>query len=108
MSPTVEAFLVIPAAPHSTFNRAIMLGNGEHLELRVLGASGELAVEVDGIVSGHVKGGDVFVVPGRPGGRAADPARPDDVLRAGPTQASGLGQRGDLLGLRAWPAGRRC
>jgi NAD+ kinase len=67
VSPTVEALLVIPAAPHSTFNRAIMLGNGEHLELRVLETSGELAVEVDGIVSGHVKGGDVLSFRAVPG-----------------------------------------
>ena len=55
VSPTVDGLLVIPAAAHSTFNRAIMLSNREHLELRVLASSGELAVEVDGIVSGHVK-----------------------------------------------------
>ena len=58
VSPTVDGLLVIPAAAHSTFNRAIMLSNREHLELRVLASSGELAVEVDGIVSGHVKPGD--------------------------------------------------
>ncbi len=60
VSPTVDGFLVIPAAPHSTFNRAIMLGSSERLELRVLGSSGELAVEVDGIVSSHVRPGDVL------------------------------------------------
>jgi NAD+ kinase len=67
VSPTVDGLLVIPAAPHSTFNRAIMLSSAEHLELRVLGSSGSLAVEVDGIVSGQVKGGDTLVfrmVPG--------------------------------------------
>jgi NAD+ kinase len=60
VSPTVDGLLVIPAAAHSTFNRAIMLSNSEHLELRVLGTSGDLAVEVDGIVSGQVKPGDVL------------------------------------------------
>ena len=67
VSPKIQALLVIPAAPHSTFNRAIMLGNDEHLELRVLEASGELAVEVDGIVSGHVKPGDVLSFRAVPG-----------------------------------------
>ena len=67
VSPKIQALLVIPAAPHSTFNRAIMLGNNEHLELRVLEASGELAVEVDGIVSGHVKPGDVLSFRAVPG-----------------------------------------
>jgi NAD+ kinase len=67
VSPTVDGLLVIPAAAHSTFNRAIMLSNSEHLELRVLGSSGDLAVEVDGIVSGHVKPGDVLSFQGLPG-----------------------------------------
>ena len=61
VAPTVDGLLVIPAAPHSTFNRAIMLSGREHLELRVLESSGSLAVEVDGIVSGRAKGGDTLV-----------------------------------------------
>ncbi len=60
VSPTVDGLLVIPAAPHSSFNRAIMLSSSEHLELRVLASSGRLAVEVDGIVSGHVGPGDLL------------------------------------------------
>jgi NAD+ kinase len=60
VSPTVDGLLVIPAAPHSTFNRAIMLSSSEHLELRVLSSSGELAVEVDGIVRGRARAGDVL------------------------------------------------
>jgi NAD+ kinase len=67
VSPTVDALLVIPAAPHSSFNRAIMLSSAEHLELRVLASSGRLAVEVDGIVSSHVGPGDLLalqVIPG--------------------------------------------
>jgi NAD+ kinase len=67
VSPTVDGLLVIPAAAHSTFNRAIMLSNSEHLELRVLGSSGDLAVEVDGIVSGQVKPGDVLSFQSVPG-----------------------------------------
>jgi NAD+ kinase len=67
VSPTVDGLLVIPAAAHSTFNRAIMLSNTEHLELRVLGTSGDLAVEVDGIVSGQVKPGDVLSFHSLPG-----------------------------------------
>jgi NAD+ kinase len=67
VSPTVDGLLVIPAAAHSTFNRAIMLSNSEHLELRVLGSSGVLAVEVDGIVSGHVKPGDILSFQSLPG-----------------------------------------
>jgi NAD+ kinase len=58
VSPTVEGLLVIPAAAHSTFNRALVLSNSEHLELQVLSSSGRLAIEVDGIVMGHVGPGD--------------------------------------------------
>ena len=67
VSPTVDGLLVIPAAPHSTFNRAIMLNSTERLELRVLGSSGRLAIEVDGIVSGEASAGDTLafrMVPG--------------------------------------------
>jgi NAD+ kinase len=61
VSPTVDGLLVIPAAPHSSFNRAIMLSSSEHLELRVLASSGRLAIEIDGIVSGHAEPGDTLV-----------------------------------------------
>jgi NAD+ kinase len=60
VSPTVEGLLVIPAAPHSTFNRALMLHHDERLELRVLESSGRLAVEVDGNVTGYVEPGQVL------------------------------------------------
>jgi NAD+ kinase len=58
VSPSVEGLLVIPAAAHSVFNRAIMLGRTENLELRVLSSSGRLAVEIDGMVRGSVGPGD--------------------------------------------------
>jgi NAD+ kinase len=61
VSPTVDGLLVIPAAAHSSFNRAIMLSSSEHLELRVLASSGRLAIEIDGIVSGHAEAGDTLV-----------------------------------------------
>ena len=58
VSPTVDGLLVVPAAPHSTFNRALMLHHDEQLVLRVLPSSGRLAVEVDGAVATHVGPGD--------------------------------------------------
>jgi NAD+ kinase len=61
VSPNVQGLLVIPAAPHSTFNRALMLNHDERLELRVLQSSGRLAVEVDGIVANYVGPGDTLV-----------------------------------------------
>jgi NAD+ kinase len=62
VSPTVEGFLVIPAAAHSAFNRAIMLSADEGVELDVLPVSGELAVEVDGEVVAHLSPGDRLAV----------------------------------------------
>ncbi len=58
VSPSAEGMLVTPAAPHSAFNRALFLSSGEKLALDVLPTSGELAVEADGLVVGHVRPGD--------------------------------------------------
>jgi NAD+ kinase len=65
VSPTLEGFLVIPAAAHSAFNRAIMLSADEEVTLDLLPSSGELAVEVDGAVAGHLSAGDRLVVTAR-------------------------------------------
>ena len=62
VSPTVEGYLVVPAAAHSAFNRAIMLSADESVVLDLLPSSGELAVEVDGIVHGHLTPGDRMTV----------------------------------------------
>jgi NAD+ kinase len=59
VSPSAEGLLVVPVAPHSAFNRALFLSGGEKLVLKVLPSSGELAVEADGRVVGHVLAGDV-------------------------------------------------
>jgi NAD+ kinase len=58
VSPMAEGLLVTPASPHSAFNRALFLSAAERLTLTVLPTSGELAVEADGIVVGHVNPGD--------------------------------------------------
>jgi NAD+ kinase len=58
VSPNAEGLLVTPAAPHSAFNRALFLSAAERLTLTVLPTSGQLAVEADGIVVGHVNPGD--------------------------------------------------
>jgi NAD+ kinase len=62
VSPTVEGVLVVPAAAHSAFNRALVLSADEHLALDVLPSSGRLAVEVDGEVAGHLVAGDTMTV----------------------------------------------
>jgi NAD+ kinase len=65
ISPTVEGFLVVPAAAHSTFNRAIVLAADEVVTLDVLPSSGVVAVEVDGQVSSDLGPGDQLRVTAR-------------------------------------------
>jgi NAD+ kinase len=62
VSPTVEGFLVVPAAAHSTFNRALVLSADEEVTLDLLPTCGELAVEVDGVVVGQLSAGDQVTV----------------------------------------------
>src|SRR5215204_2162947 len=57
VSPRAEGLLVIPVAPHSTFNRAVFLSAQEPVRLGVLSSSGRLAVEVDGLLAGEVDPG---------------------------------------------------
>ena len=66
VSPTVEALLVTPAAPHSAYNRGLVLSVDDALCLEVLTGSGRLAVEVDGQVAGYVATGDILDVTPRP------------------------------------------
>ncbi|HEX6345325.1 NAD(+)/NADH kinase [Umezawaea sp.] len=58
VSPRAEGLLITPVAPHSTFNRAVFLSGGEKLALEVTG--GELGVEADGLLIGHVGAGTVI------------------------------------------------
>jgi NAD+ kinase len=59
VSPKAEGVLVTPVAPHSAFNRALFLSSGERVVLEVLQSSGELAVEADGRLVGHLGAGTV-------------------------------------------------
>ena len=65
-SPAVEALLVTPAAPHSVYNRGLVLSVTDTVSLEVLPSSGRLAVEVDGAVAGHVGPGDRLDIDPRP------------------------------------------
>src|SRR5229473_502779 len=67
VSPNVEALLVTPAAPHSAYNRGLVLSIQDSLALEVLPASGPLAVEVDGQVAANVAQGDLVELQPRPG-----------------------------------------
>jgi NAD+ kinase len=66
-SPSVEAILVTPAAPHSAYSRGVVLSVDDLVELDLLPSSGRLAVEVDGQVAGYVEPGDRVSLRGRPG-----------------------------------------
>jgi NAD+ kinase len=67
VSPAVEALLVTPAAPHSAYNRGLVLSVGDSLALEILAPSGSLAVEVDGQVAAQVSAGDRIELQPRPG-----------------------------------------
>jgi NAD+ kinase len=67
VSPAVEALLVTPAAPHSGYDRGLVLSIQDSLTLEVLPTSGRLAVEVDGRVAAHVDVGDRIELRPRPG-----------------------------------------
>jgi len=58
VNPAVEALLVTPAAPHSAYNRGLVLSLRDSLALEVLPDSGSLAVEVDGQLATPVGPGD--------------------------------------------------
>ena len=67
MSPAVEALVVTPAAPHSAYNRGLVLSVHDSLALDILPPSGRLAVEVDGQVGAYVSPGDRIDLRPRPG-----------------------------------------
>jgi NAD+ kinase len=66
MSPAVEALIVTPAAPHSAYNRGVVISARDTLTLEMLPATGRLAVEVDGVVAGYVGPGDRINLRPRP------------------------------------------
>jgi NAD+ kinase len=66
VSPMVEALLVTPAAPHSAYNRGLVLSVEDSLVLELLPDSGDLAVEVDGQLAARVNSGAKIAVQPRP------------------------------------------
>jgi NAD+ kinase len=67
VSPSVEALLVTPAAPHSAYNRGLVISVSDQLSLDILPTSGPLAVEADGNVAANVEPGDRIDLLPRPG-----------------------------------------
>ena len=66
VSPAVEALLVTPAAPHSAYNRGVVLSLHDPPALAILPASGSLAVEVDGRVAAYAEPGRRLEIRPRP------------------------------------------
>jgi NAD+ kinase len=66
MSPSVEALVVTPAAPHSAYNRGLVVSVADSLALEILDGSGPLAVEVDGQIGAEVTAGDMIELLPRP------------------------------------------
>jgi NAD+ kinase len=67
VSPAVEALVITPVAPHSAYNRGLVVAVGDQLQLGVLPASGRLAVEADGNLAADVGPGDMVQLVPRPG-----------------------------------------
>jgi NAD+ kinase len=66
VGPSVEALLVTPAAPHSAYNRGLVLSVNDTLSLEILPGSEQLAMEVDGQVAVYVAAGDRIDLQPRP------------------------------------------
>lgn len=66
VSPRRQGLVVTPVAPHSAFNRSLVLSESERVALRVLPDSGGLAVEADGAVIGELAPGAVVDAAARP------------------------------------------
>src|SRR5262249_37688708 len=58
VSPAVEALLVTPAAPHSAYNRGLVVAVDDQLTLNILPSSGRLAVAADRKLAAQVGPGD--------------------------------------------------
>ena len=67
VSPAVEALLVTPVAPHSAYNRGLVIRCEDQLALDILPGSGKLTVEADGMASAVVGPGHLIELVPRPG-----------------------------------------
>jgi len=93
--------MVTPEAPHSAYNRGVVISARELVVLEILPASGRLAVEVDGVVAGYASPSERI---GPAGCGAGGPPRSHYVLPACSAQAAPHRLRRDPGGL-ARPGG---
>lgn len=68
VAPSISGIVVTPSAPHSVFNRSIIVDHRHALTLGILPPSGPLAIEVDGAVAAQVTSGDRVSVTARTDG----------------------------------------
>jgi NAD+ kinase len=66
VSPAVEALVVTPVAPHSAYNRGLVVSPDDRVSLDILPDSGQLAVEADGVLAANVSPGDHIELMPRP------------------------------------------
>lgn len=67
IDPLIGGIVVTPSAPHSVFNRSIIVDPSQWLSLRVLPSAGRVEVEVDGQVATSLVPGDTVTVTARAG-----------------------------------------
>jgi NAD+ kinase len=67
VSPAVEALVITPVAPHSAYNRGLVVARDDQLALNILPSSGQLAVEADGNLAANVGPGEMIRLIPRPG-----------------------------------------
>jgi NAD+ kinase len=67
VSPAIEGLVITPVAPHSAYNRGLVVSVDDQLALNILPASGPLAVEADGNLAANVGPGDMIKFVPRPG-----------------------------------------
>ncbi|HEY1972545.1 MAG TPA: NAD(+)/NADH kinase [Pseudonocardia sp.] len=58
LSPSMDALVFTPVAPHMIFDRSLVLGGDQRIGVRVLERSGPVTVSVDGQLRGVIEAGD--------------------------------------------------
>jgi NAD+ kinase len=77
VSPAHRCLLLTPVSPHMLFDRSLVLGADEELELLVTDGR-PVALTIDGRAAGELDSGDVIVCRAAPGGARFVARRPDD------------------------------
>jgi NAD+ kinase len=78
LSPRLRALVFTPVAPHMVFDRSLVLADDEVVAVRVLEASGQVAVSVDGQLRGVLDPGDWVAVHAGPHRARLVRLRPSD------------------------------